>query len=79
MPFGTMVHIRVRWTETLYNPDVKSYPFFFIPEDHLIEFPGYVYHCHFPHHEDNEMMRPYYLKPSPFFLENYSPPKGSKH
>jgi len=27
--------------------------------------PGYVWHCHIIDHEDNEMMRPYRVKPSP--------------
>jgi FtsP/CotA-like multicopper oxidase with cupredoxin domain len=27
--------------------------------------PGYVWHCHIIDHEDNEMMRPYYVEPSP--------------
>jgi spore coat protein A, manganese oxidase len=27
--------------------------------------PGYVWHCHIVDHEDNEMMRPYSVKPSP--------------
>jgi len=28
--------------------------------------PGYVWHCHIIDHEDNEMMRPYWVEPSPF-------------
>jgi FtsP/CotA-like multicopper oxidase with cupredoxin domain len=27
--------------------------------------PGYVWHCHILDHEDNEMMRPYWVEPSP--------------
>jgi spore coat protein A len=28
--------------------------------------PGYVWHCHILDHEDNEMMRKYYMMPSPY-------------
>jgi spore coat protein A, manganese oxidase len=28
--------------------------------------PGYVWHCHIIDHEDNEMMRPYWVEPSPY-------------
>jgi FtsP/CotA-like multicopper oxidase with cupredoxin domain len=27
--------------------------------------PGYVWHCHILEHEDNEMMRPYFIGPNP--------------
>jgi FtsP/CotA-like multicopper oxidase with cupredoxin domain len=30
--------------------------------------PGYVWHCHIVDHEDNEMMRPYTVVPSPYRL-----------
>lgn len=46
---------------TGYDESKQKYPFFNIPEDQLIEFPGFVYHCHILPHEDNEMMRPFML------------------
>jgi len=50
---GQVQRLRIRWASNDYNPTVKAYPYFSIPEDHLIEFPGYVYHCHFLTHEDD--------------------------
>ena len=38
--------------------------------------PGYVWHCHIIDHEDNEMMRPYSVQPSP--LRNQVLLSGSK-
>ncbi len=46
---GEIVTIRLRWTEQNGN----SFPF------DATAGPGYVWHCHFLEHEDNEMMRPY--------------------
>jgi hypothetical protein len=54
--------LRVRWASTTYDPLIRPYPYFAIPEEHLVEFPGYVYHCHILPHEDNEMMRPIMLQ-----------------
>lgn len=66
----TVMVIRVRWTETSYDESVMEYPYFsFASEDALIEFPGYVYHCHLLDHEDKEMMRPYVLTPSDKYME----------
>ena len=52
----SMVHaysvfvLRVRWASTTYDPLIRAYPYFNIPEEQLVEFPGYVYHCHIlPH------------------------------
>jgi hypothetical protein len=29
---------------------MQTYPYFSVPESHLTEYPGYVYHCHIlPH------------------------------
>jgi hypothetical protein len=53
---------------TEYNEKFRSYPYFKIPEDQLMEFPGFVYHCHILPHEDNEMMRPYMLQPSDIYV-----------
>lgn len=75
----TMVHsysvfvLRVRWASTLYNPAVRPYPFFNIPEEHLVEFPGFVYHCHILPHEDNEMMRSFALQYSDIYKSTISP------
>jgi FtsP/CotA-like multicopper oxidase with cupredoxin domain len=48
---GEITVIRIRWTQqngTAYSFDAT-------------EGPGYVWHCHILDHEDNEMMRPYYV------------------
>ena len=67
------MQVRTRWTSTEYNtpymPD--PYPYFHIPEDEIIQFPGYVYHCHFLQHEDNELMRSILMQPSDKFAENH--------
>jgi hypothetical protein len=38
----------------------------------MIEFPGFVYHCHILPHEDNEMMRPIMLTPSDKYMNHPS-------
>ena len=60
---------RIRWAKTEFNPVVDAPTanktnYFHVPEEDLIEFPGFVYHCHFLHHEDHEMMRPIMMQPS---------------
>ncbi len=73
----SMVHkysvfvLRVRWASTTYDPQTRPYPYFNIPEEHLTEFPGFVYHCHILPHEDNEMMRSYTLQHSDFYVNNF--------
>lgn len=62
--------LRVRWASTNYDPAIKPYPYFSVPEDQLMEFPGFVYHCHILPHEDNEMMRPFMLTPSDKFIQS---------
>lgn len=63
-PFNLFV-IRVRWAAHTYSdPTMQTYPYFSVPESHLTEYPGYVYHCHILPHEDNEMMRPIMLQHS---------------
>ena len=57
------MQIRIRWARTDYV-EGSNEAFFSEKERNLIEFPGYVYHCHFLPHEDNEMMRPIMLQPS---------------
>jgi FtsP/CotA-like multicopper oxidase with cupredoxin domain len=65
----TVMVLRIRWASTNYDPTVKPYPYFAVPEDQLMEFPGFVYHCHILPHEDNEMMRPYMLSPSDKYIQ----------
>ena len=75
----TMVHaysvfvLRVRWASTTYDPLIRPYPYFAIPEEHLVEFPGYVYHCHILPHEDNEMMRSFAMQYSDIYRETFKP------
>jgi uncharacterized membrane protein YcgQ (UPF0703/DUF1980 family) len=64
VPFGFAIQIRIRWTSTDYNSSKVVYPYFSRPEDELIEFPGFIYHCHFLNHEDNDMMRPIMMQAS---------------
>lgn len=63
--------LRVRWASTTYDPLVRPYPYFKIPEEHLVEFPGFVYHCHILPHEDNEMMRSFALSHSDYYIKNF--------
>ena len=53
---------RIRWAHPDYEEGDEEY--FHEEEKNLMEFPGYVYHCHFLQHEDNEMMRPIMMQPS---------------
>ena len=55
---GHALTIRIRWTKTDYDEERDGSEYFNIDEADLVEFPGYVYHCHFLNHEDHEMMRP---------------------
>jgi hypothetical protein len=64
---GEYFRVRIRWASTDYDELLSPYPYFKVPEDQLIEFPGFVYHCHFLQHEDNELMRPIMMQPSPYF------------
>ena len=77
-----MFQVRIRWTKTDYGLDGDSYPYFSVPEDQLIEYPGFVYHCHFLNHEDNELMRTIMMQPSDkfadFYTVNASSPLGIK-
>lgn len=66
----TVMVLRVRWASTNYDENVAPYPYFSRSEDEMMEFPGFVYHCHILPHEDNEMMRPIMLKPSDKYLQN---------
>ena len=62
-----VLNIRIRWTKTAYDKEIDGRDYFDVPEEQLLEFPGFIYHCHFLHHEDNVMMRPIMMEPS----ENY--------
>lgn len=53
--------VRIRWKRTDYDEELHGTKYFHVPEKHLIEFPGFVYHCHYLPHEDNEMMRPFIM------------------
>jgi hypothetical protein len=68
-----VMQLRVRWASTEYKTSLMPdpYPYFRTPEDELIEFPGYVYHCHFLNHEDNELMRSFMMEPSDRFVEKF--------
>ena len=69
----TVLVLRIRWASTDYLVNGKgSYPYFNTPEDQLIEFPGFVYHCHFLQHEDNKLMRSFQMMPSDKFDEYYN-------
>jgi FtsP/CotA-like multicopper oxidase with cupredoxin domain len=66
--------VRIRWTKTDYDPSKgDTYPYFSVPEDELLEYPGYVYHCHILRHEDKELMRSFMMQPSDQFAANYQP------
>ena len=64
-PTGMVTIIRVRYAPLdapatglgAPTPRTNLYPF-----DPTVG-PGYVWHCHILDHEDNEMMRPYLVKP----------------
>ena len=72
IPSGQIIVFRIRWTSTDYpfNGAADS-PYFRLPEDELIEYPGYVYHCHFLNHEDSGLMRSFQMLPSDQFDANY--------
>jgi len=53
--------IRFAPTDKAINAQASDLLFAFDPS----EGPGYVWHCHIIDHEDNEMMRPYRVMPSP--------------
>jgi spore coat protein A len=58
---GTVAHYKIRWARVDYNKKEHGYNYFSFPNSSVTAFPGYVYHCHFLDHEDNEMMRPIML------------------
>ena len=62
MVHGYVTIVRIRWTKTAYDAAVDGNNYFHVDEKQLIEFPGYVYHCHFLTHQDHEMMRPIMMR-----------------
>ena len=52
--------------ETGFKDTVTAYPGEITRVKALFDLPGlYVWHCHIVEHEDNEMMRPYFIGPNP--------------
>ena len=52
--------------ETGFKDTVIAYPGEITRVKALFDLPGlYVWHCHIVEHEDNEMMRPYFIGPNP--------------
>lgn len=64
-PFGGTPYSPEPW-ETGYKDTVIAYPGEITRVKALFDLPGlYVWHCHIVEHEDNEMMRPYFIGPMP--------------
>jgi len=64
-PFGGDARPPERW-ETGFKDSVIAYPGEITRFKALFDLPGlYVWHCHIVEHEDNEMMRPYFVGPNP--------------
>ena len=68
-----VLNMRIRWTKTAYDEKVDGTNYFDVPEKNLLEFPGFIYHCHFLNHEDNLMMRPIMIQPSEHYKKNNLP------
>jgi bilirubin oxidase len=64
-PIGGATRPPEPW-ETGFKDTVIAYPGEITRVKALFDLPGlYVWHCHILEHEDNEMMRPYFVGPSP--------------
>jgi spore coat protein A, manganese oxidase len=64
-PFGGAARPPESW-ETGFKDTVIAYPSEITRVKALFDLPGlYVWHCHIVEHEDNEMMRPYFVGPIP--------------
>jgi bilirubin oxidase len=64
-PFGGDARGPESW-ETGFKDTVIAYPEEVTRVKALFDLPGlYVWHCHIVEHEDNEMMRPYFIGPDP--------------
>jgi bilirubin oxidase len=62
-PFGGIARVPESW-ETGFKDTVISYPGEITRVKILFDLEGlYVWHCHIVEHEDNEMMRPYFIGP----------------
>jgi bilirubin oxidase len=64
-PIGGMARPPESW-ETGFKDTVTAFPGEITRVKALFDLPGlYVWHCHIVEHEDNEMMRPYFIGPMP--------------
>lgn len=64
-PFGGAARPPESW-ETGFKDTVIAYPNEITRVKALFDLPGlFVWHCHILEHEDNEMMRPYFIGPNP--------------
>jgi spore coat protein A len=64
-PFDGAARPPESW-ETGFKDSVIAYPGEITRVKGLFDLPGlYVWHCHIVEHEDNEMMRPYFIGPNP--------------
>jgi spore coat protein A, manganese oxidase len=64
-PFAGLTRPPESW-ETGFKDTVIAYPGEITRVKALFDLPGlYVWHCHIVEHEDNEMMRPYFVGPLP--------------
>jgi FtsP/CotA-like multicopper oxidase with cupredoxin domain len=64
-PFDADARSPESW-ETGFKDSVIAYPGEITRVKGLFDLPGlYVWHCHIVEHEDNEMMRPYFIGPNP--------------
>ncbi len=70
VPPGMVTRFIVRWApiELATNLDPQQY---FYPFDPAVLDYGYVWHCHIVDHEDNEMMRPTFVRPKPGVTRTY--------
>jgi FtsP/CotA-like multicopper oxidase with cupredoxin domain len=64
-PFGGLARPPESW-EMGFKDTIIAYPGEITRVKALFDLPGlYVWHCHIVEHEDNEMMRPYFIGPNP--------------
>jgi bilirubin oxidase len=64
-PFDGVARPPESW-ETGFKDTIIAYPEEITRVKVLFDLPGlYVWHCHIVEHEDNEMMRPYFIGPNP--------------
>ena len=70
---GEVTTVIARWAPTDLPTDTKKDKLMFAFDPSVG--PGYVWHCHIIDHEDNEMMRPYTVQPSPYRKKKSTPGK----